>query len=137
MAAPIRVLIVDDERDYLEPISFWFRTKGYDVSTAESGRDAIAQVRAHAPDIVFMDVNMPGMSGIEALRTIRTFNAQLPVIIVTAAYQSEETFTDARALGIAGFFPKQSGMDELARLLEVTLRTHGKLRAQAPPESPA
>ena len=131
MDKPIHVLIVDDEPDFLEPLAFWLSSRGYNVSKAPDGEQAIKRVAADCPDIVFLDVNMPGIDGIETLRRLRETNPTLPVLIVTAAYQDEKKFEQARTLGIAGFIPKGSSLPELAKILEVTLRAHGRLKSQS------
>ena len=126
---PIRVLLVDDEADFLQPVSFWLRSKGYDVATAPNGQDAIDSIGRAVPDIVFMDINMPGMNGLETLRNIRTTNQKLPVIMVTAAYQNEKYFAEANALGISGFFPKSHSLSELASIIETSLRVHARRKS--------
>ncbi|MDD5138607.1 MAG: response regulator, partial [Candidatus Omnitrophica bacterium] len=60
---PKYILLVDDEKDFIEPISFWLRSKGYDVAMASDGRQALDAISARRPDIVFMDINMPGQGG--------------------------------------------------------------------------
>ena len=126
MGQPIRVLLVDDERDFLETISFWLSAKGYQVSIAIGGEQALEHLKRERPDIVCLDVNMPGIDGIETLRRIRTVHKQLPVILVTASYQDQNKFAGAQALGISGLFPKGGSLSELSQALEVALRTHAK-----------
>ena len=129
MERKLHVLFVDDEADFLEPIALWVKSKGYHVTTASRGKQAIELIQRDPPDIVFLDVQMPELDGLETLRRIRAFNSEIPVVIVTAAYQDETTFADAKTLGISGFFPKQESLDKLGELLEVTLRMHGKLKS--------
>ena len=126
------VLLVDDEADFLEPVAFWLRSKGYTVHSASSGPEAIRAVKQRLPDIIFLDIHMPGMDGIQTLQQIRTISKEVPVIIVTAAYQDEKNFATANELGISGFFPKQKSLTDLVLILEASLRAHTKLRA-APP----
>lgn len=127
----IRVLLVDDEPDFLEPVSFWLQSKGYTVSTALDGRQALEHIKQSPPDIVFLDINMPGMNGLETLREIRAISRELPVIMVTAVYQDEKNFSQASELGIAGFFPKHTSLSELVRIIETSLRAHSKLKRPA------
>ena len=129
MDKSVRVMLVDDEPDFIEPIAFWLQSKGYTVVKAPNGKVALEMIKQHTPDIMFLDINMPEMDGLETLKNLRAFNTLLPVIIVTAAYQDEAKFSNARQLGISGFVPKQSSLSELVQVLEVTLRTHGKLKA--------
>lgn len=128
MDKPIHVLLVDDERDFIEPVAFWLKSKGYQVSMASNGAEAVANIRMQPPDIVFLDINMPVMDGLEALKNIRDFNKDMPVIMVTAAYGSEEKIARAKALGISGFFAKTYTFDQLVQMIQVTLRTHKGLQ---------
>jgi CheY-like chemotaxis protein len=125
----IRVLLVDDEMDFLQPVAFWLRAKNYEVATANNGQEAMDRLSKEMPDIVFLDINMPVMNGIETLRNIRAQHQHLPVIMVTASYQQESYFRDAHKLGISGFFPKSSSLSELANIIDISLRAHAKLKA--------
>ncbi|HAJ57000.1 MAG TPA: response regulator [Candidatus Omnitrophica bacterium] len=126
----ISVLLVDDESDFMEPIAFWLKSRGYAVSTCRNGKEAVEYIKTNAPDIVFMDINMPVMDGLEALKTIRGFNKDLPIVMVTAAYGHDEKITRAKELGISGFFAKNYTFDQLIQMIQVTLRTHKKLRPE-------
>jgi CheY-like chemotaxis protein len=127
--ANVRVLLVDDAEDFLEPVRFWLESKGYLVMTANNGQEALDAIKRHAPNIVFLDINMPGMNGLEALKRIRSLYGNLPVVMVTAAYQNEQYFAEANKLGISGFFPKSNSLPDLTRMIEMTLRAHGKIKA--------
>ena len=135
MAEPIRVLLVDDEPDFQETIAFWLTAKGYQVSKARSGQDALAILKENHQDVVFLDVNMPVMDGIETLRRIRAINKSLPVILVTASNLTDENqYAGAKALGISGLFPKGSDLTQLTEVLQVALR---RLRRADPAASVA
>jgi len=123
MEKPISVLLVDDESDFVEPVAFWLRSRKYDVCTARNGREAIQKIKSTAPDIVFMDINMPGMNGLDALKNIRMFDKTLPVIMVTAAYCNEKYLETANELGIAGFFAKNYTFDQLVQMIHSTLKS--------------
>jgi len=129
MKKKIRVLLVDDEQDFLEPISLWLESKGYSVTLAYNGKQTIQIVKSDTPDIVFLDIRMPVMDGIEILARIREFNKKIPVVMVTA-YCDEKSLARARQLGVSGFFPKRESLEELQNTIETTLRTHKKLRSR-------
>ena len=138
MVEKIHILLVDDEPDYLEPMSFWLRTKGYDVSIAPNGEKGIQLIKEKNPHIVFLDINMPGIDGIETLKRIRQFDQELPVIMVTAYTEmmkqlvaSGQKFPDAQELKISGFFSKDCDFAELQKAIEVTIRTHKKLKEKS------
>ena len=77
-----RVLVVDDEPELAEVVREYLRDQ-YDVEIANSGPAAIAAFHARRPDVVFLDINMPGPSGVEVLKTLRQADASVPVIMVT------------------------------------------------------
>ena len=79
-----RLLIVDDEEPVVEVLSDYFTGQGYEVGTARNGAEALAAVRRNRPDLVLLDVRMPGIDGVEVLRRIRALDGALPVIMVTA-----------------------------------------------------
>ena len=123
--AGLKVLIVDDERDYSETMEFWLMAKGYDVRAVPSGMEAIDYLSDNpASDIVFLDILMPGMDGIETLAEIKKIRPDLPVIMVTA-YASEERKEEAKRLGAAGFFAKSDDLSLAARLIKSALEKIG------------
>ncbi|MBI4636735.1 MAG: response regulator [Candidatus Rokubacteria bacterium] len=79
-----RILVVDDEAAVAEILSEYFTTQGYAVETAPNGAAALAVVARQRPDLVLLDMRMPGMDGMEVLRRIRAIDATVPVIMVTA-----------------------------------------------------
>ncbi len=121
MGAQKYVLLVDDEEDFLETTSYWLKAKGYTVKTAHNGKEALQMISDEEPYIVFLDINMPEMNGIQILEQIRRTRRHLPVIMVTAAY-NDERMERARELGISGFFPKQSSLESLVNILETSIR---------------
>jgi len=83
----IAILWVDDEIDLLKPHIMFLQEKGYDVATVNNGHGAIDMIKTTPFDIVFLDEQMPGLSGIETLLSIKTIQASLPVVMIT---KSEE-----------------------------------------------
>jgi DNA-binding response OmpR family regulator len=79
-----RLLIVDDEIPVLEVLSEYFVAQGYVVDTASSGEVALSAVSRRRPDLILLDMRMPGIDGVETLRRLRALDASLPVIMVTA-----------------------------------------------------
>jgi DNA-binding response OmpR family regulator len=90
------ILWADDEIDLLKPHIIFLQTKGYDVTPVQSGPDALDKVIQEKFDIVFLDENMPGMSGLETLSQIKTLKPNLPVIMIT---KSEEEHIMEEAIG--------------------------------------
>ncbi len=127
MEKEVRVLLVDDEPDYIQPMGFWLKSKGYRVTTASNGEEAIAVVKQDPPDIVFLDLNMPVMDGFEALKNIRQFNKDIPIVLVSA-YVDDQRAKEARSFGVSGIFYKGADFNEGLALLETVLRTHKNLK---------
>ena len=82
-----RLLWVDDEIDILRPHVMFLEAKGYEVSTVTNGFDAVELCRNEVFDLIFLDENMPGMSGLETLSKIKDIRPEVPVIMIT---KSEE-----------------------------------------------
>ena len=83
----VQILWADDEIDLLKPHVMFLQSKGYDVITATNGRDALDLVSKQDFDIIFLDENMPGLTGLQALQQIKTDDPGVPVIMIT---KSEE-----------------------------------------------
>jgi two-component system response regulator (stage 0 sporulation protein F) len=112
-----RILLVDDE----ESIHLLYREEleeeGYSVHSALSGEDALQKIQIVSPDLVILDINMPGMNGIEVLRQIKERNSKLPVIICTAYHEFKQ---DLGAWASDDFIIKSSDLDNL----KVTVHQH-------------
>jgi len=101
----MRVLIVDDERDVREVLGESFRVAGFDVLEASNGLEALLCVKRDRPDAVVLDLMMPRLGGVEALRRIHAFNPGIRVFVVTGALDPELQHR-ATAAGAAGVFSK-------------------------------
>jgi len=77
------VLIVDDDQDLLSTLEDILRSEGYAVHCATDGADALREFQNIGPDIVLLDNNMPNMSGLEALSTLRKLDPKVPVVMIT------------------------------------------------------
>ena len=83
------ILWADDEIDLLTPYIIFLENKGYQVSTVNSGADALELVIKQKFDVLFLDENMPGMSGLEVLIAIKQIRPNLPVIMITKSEEEE------------------------------------------------
>lgn len=128
----IRILMIDDEEDFTEPMAFWLRSKNHDVKTVNKGETGIEEIKKDPPDIVFLDIFMPVMNGVETLKRIREVNKDIPVIMLTSAVvenvQEAYSMEELNKLSVSGFFKKKDSFEELARLLEITLRLHKNIK---------
>ena len=116
----IRILLVDDEDGFRRPMEFWLKAKGYQVIGVNNGADALAQIARERPTIVYLDMKMPGMNGIETLAKIRENDKTLPVIMITA-YGTPKDMKAAEALGVSGFFRKDDDFTSAAKLIVIAL----------------
>ena len=91
-----RILWVDDEVDLLQPYIIYLKSKGYEVITATNGEDALDVLAEAVPAIVFLDENMPGMTGLETLQEIKRLHPEVPVVMIT---KSEEEHIMEQAIG--------------------------------------
>ncbi len=123
----IKVLFVDDEPDFAQIVAFRLRSKGYNVVSAQNGEAGIEIIKKEKPDIVFMDLKMPVMDGVETLKRVRELDKELPVVMISA-YVNDQRFQEARELGFSGVFCKSKDLEESLLLLESAIRTHKKLK---------
>ena len=107
-----RVLVVDDEKEFVETLSERLSLRGYDVTTSLNGEDAIEKVRNHLFDVIILDVLMPGMSGIEALREIKKIKPLIEVIMLTGN-ATVETAIEGLKLGASDFLIKPCEPEDL------------------------
>ncbi|MCH7504274.1 response regulator [PVC group bacterium] len=123
----IKVLLIDDEDDFRQLMKFWLESKGYSVLAASNGADGIELVKNDQPNIIFLDLRMPVMDGVATLKEIRTFDRDLPVIVISA-FLDDPRAKEAMAFGISGVFNKAKNFDEGLTILEVALRRHKSLK---------
>lgn len=101
----IRILWVDDEIDLLRPHIIFLREKDYDVETANNGADALDIVSKNHFDIIFLDENMPGLSGLETLNRIKNIVPNVPVVMITKS-EEENIMDEAIGSKIADYLIK-------------------------------
>jgi two-component system, OmpR family, KDP operon response regulator KdpE len=129
----IRVLLVDDESPIRRAIRPPLLELGFQVAEASRGEEALQQLRAATFDVVLLDINMPGIGGIETLRRIRAFAPRLPIIMVTVR-DAEEEKVEALELGADDYVTKPFGMRELiARIRSAVRRMRAPVRAEDAP----
>ncbi|MGD0781082.1 MAG: response regulator transcription factor [Dehalococcoidales bacterium] len=120
MVRQFRVLIVDDEPRILKFLDLKLKASGYDVLTANNGPEAIAQVQAQEPDLLVLDVVMPGMDGFETLKQVRAVSS-IPVIILSAREANTDKIKGLK-LGADDYLAKPFNPDELVARIEAVRR---------------
>lgn len=121
----IKILWVDDEIDLLKPHILFLEGRDYLVSTAQSGTEALQEIERDSFDIVFLDENMPGLTGLETLAEIKERRAELPVVMIT---KSEEEYIMEEAIGskIADYLIKPVNPNQILLSLKKNL-DHSRL----------
>lgn len=127
--ADYHILWADDEIDLLKPHILFLRGKGYDVSTANNGRDAIDMTRTEHFDLIILDENMPGLTGLETLAEIKQTSPDVPVIMIT---KSEEENLMNQALGnkIADYLIKPVNPNQIFLSLKKILHSEKLVNEQ-------
>ena len=113
----IKVLLVDDAKDFIKYMKKRLDARGLEVSTANSGREALDLLDKEAIDVVVLDVLMPDMDGIETLQEIKTIKPDLPVIMLTG-HGTVESTAEGMRLGAADFLLKPCDADTLLHSIE-------------------
>lgn len=135
-SAPLRVLIVDDE----PPIRRFLRTslsaQGYDIVEAEDGDAALKEIRRRAPDLLVLDLGLPGIDGLEVIRRLRGTDpdgpaASLPIIVLSSRVD-EAGKVEALDLGADDYVTKPFGMDELLARIRAALRHRLQRQGERP-----
>lgn len=112
------ILVVDDETTILNMFKLAFTQKGYRVKTAASAEDALELLKTEKIHVMFLDLNLPGMSGIELCRTIKS---QMPMAVLFAltGYASLFELSDCRDAGFDDYYKKPVSIAELIRSAEL------------------
>ncbi len=116
----IHVLVVEDEESYREALTAGLGREGFDVATAADGVDALRQFTDQRPDIVLLDLLLPGMHGIEVCRRMRAI-APVPIVMVSAI-NTELDVVLGLELGAAGYVTKPFRLRELVARMQAILR---------------
>src|SRR3954454_24139001 len=100
-----RILVIDDESAIRDSLKMTLEYEGYDFSAAATGQEGLALAERDAPDLVVLDVKMPGMDGIEVLDRLRAMNDALPVIVISG-HGTIVTAVEATKKGAFDFIEK-------------------------------
>jgi two-component system OmpR family response regulator len=123
--SPVRALVVDDEAALGELIQLALRYEGWQVETATDGASALSKARALAPDVIVLDIMMPGLDGLEVLRRLRATGDDVPVLFLTA----KDAVAD-RVVGLTAggddYVTKPFSLEEVVARLRGLLRRSGR-----------
>lgn len=126
----IRILWVDDEIEHLKAHLFFLNEKGYAVDTATNGKDALAMLAESQYNLIFLDENMPGLSGLETLTRIKEQKPDIPVIMVTKC-EEEETMDQAIGSKIADYLIKPVNPNQILLSIKRTLERESLVSKKA------
>ncbi|MBQ9030370.1 MAG: response regulator transcription factor [Parasporobacterium sp.] len=114
------ILVVEDDAPVRNLMSTTLKTHDYKYLTAPTGRDAIMMASSHNPDVVFLDLGLPDMDGIEVIRQIRSWS-NMPIIVISARSEDDDKITALDA-GADDYLTKPFSVEELLARLRVTIR---------------
>jgi len=109
-----RILVVDDEREICEFLKIFFEDRKFEVQTANSGASALEEIQRYIPQVVLLDLQMPGMDGIATLKEIKKGFPQVKVIMVTAN-ESREKIEEAMRSGADNYITKPLSLEYLEK----------------------
>ena len=120
-----KILVIDDEELLTKTFSLLLEKNGYEVYIAKNGRDALAMTEEERFDLIICDIRMPGVNGIETIKTIRSFpgsnnSFDIPVIFVTG-FANDNAETQAKELKPVAYLFKPFDMQELMRTIKEKL----------------
>ncbi len=117
------ILIVDDEEGILESLSGILEDEGYETLTSSSGEEALKLIKEHNPDLIFLDVWLPGMDGIVTLREIKEIKPDLPVIMISG-HGNIELAVNATKIGAYDFLEKPLSLERIIHATNKALEKH-------------
>ena len=121
--SPIRVLVVDDEVNLSDLLRMALQNQGWEARTAANGQEALNLVREFAPDILVLDIMMPGIDGMEVLRRVRSAGNDVPVLFLTAKDAVEDRIAGISAGG-DDYLTKPFNLEEVVVRLHSMARRH-------------
>ncbi len=128
-----RILVVEDDRTLRQALAFNLNREGYEAISAPDGETALDAARHQRPDLILLDVMLPGMSGIELLRALRRDGLQIPVVVLSAKGDEIDRVVGLN-LGADDYVAKPFSRPELLARIDAVLRRTTRLSAGAPAE---
>ena len=119
-----RILLVDDERDLVETVTFRLKALGYEVITAYDGKEALDKARGEKPDLIILDINMPGIDGVQIAKRVRRdpHLRNIPLIAMTGSSRGKE----ALKAGCCALLKKPFSHAPFRTVIEKTLTTNAE-----------
>ena len=127
---PAHVLIVDDEETICWGLSRLLQSEGHEARVASSAEEALASIAASPPDLIVMDVRLPGMDGLAAMRELRQQGNEVPIVVITA-FGNLETAVGAMKAGAIDYLPKPFDLEQAAAVIRRALSRSPRVRLTA------
>ena len=121
-----KVLLVDDEKDFLEVLAQRLEVQGYEVETVESGEEAVTLLETKSYDAVVLDLSMPGIGGMETLKTVRANRPNMQIIILTG-HGTLEAGIESMKAGASDFIEKPVDFSVLVKKIDVAQKKRREL----------
>lgn len=115
---PMNILVVDDEQEICKIFSKWLSSEGHRVKSALTGKKAIDLVKKKYFDIVFLDIVMPGISGVDTLEEIKRISPKTKAIMITGRFIDKNLLNELRQKGASGFLQKPFKMEDIMETLK-------------------
>lgn len=112
----IKLLIVDDEKGITESLKDFFAHRGFSVKTANSGEEALSVVKSDRPDIIFLDIRMRGIGGLDVLEKVKKMDKDIKIIMLTI-HEEREIADKAKQLGADEYITKPFRVDYLEEVV--------------------
>jgi two-component system response regulator PrrA len=117
------ILVVDDDSSIREALERGFRLEGFPVSSVANGEAALREVEENIPGLIILDVNMPGMNGIQVTRYLRSINVDIPICVLSARDEVADRISGLEA-GADDYMVKPFAFEELVARVRALLRRH-------------
>lgn len=112
----VSILVIDDDPTLRDALKLVFESQGYDVEVAENGGDGIKMAAARLFRVAIIDLFLPDMLGLQAIKVIRAHQPEMPIILITGN-GTQQAFTDARRLGVVGILAKPFSPTDILQLI--------------------
>ena len=117
-----KILVIDDDSDFLESMQLMLIMDGYDVLALADGNTAVAQYKEFAPDMVLLDVKMPGIDGYETFLRLKNNDSDARIVFTSSYVLDNAKYREAKAKSLAGLVNKPISLETLRK----TIKRHAK-----------
>ena len=129
MPDPKKILIVDDDYDFLESLQLLLINDGHDAIPASNGKDAITKYIEFGPDIVLLDIKMPGIDGYDTFLRLIKHDADARIVFTSAYAINNEQYQTAKSLSLSGMLSKPIEFTDLRRMIAKHAKCESRSRA--------